>query len=66
MSGRLKTFVIEDRDAATCDGCGKSSPAYRLCPTYTDFCKAYQSVLPKRTHHPLGKETGQMAHQERW
>ena len=23
-------------------------------------------VLPKRTHHPVGKETGQTAHQERW
>ncbi|MEP7285659.1 MAG: hypothetical protein ABI947_07825 [Chloroflexota bacterium] len=27
---------------------------------------AYQAVLPERTHHAVGKETGQTAHQERW
>jgi insertion element IS1 protein InsB len=41
-------------------------PTYRRCRTYTDFWKAYQAALPKRTHHPVGKETGQTAHQERW
>lgn len=50
------------------DGCGWQAipPAYRRCRTYTDFWKAYQAVLPKRAHHPVGKETGQTAHQERW
>ncbi len=48
------------------DGCGKPPAAYRRCRTYADFWKAYQAVLPKRTHHPVGKETGQTAHQERW
>ena len=49
------------------DGCGKPSrPLIAEDSTYTDFWKAYQAVLPKRAHHPVGKETGQTAHQERW
>jgi insertion element IS1 protein InsB len=41
-------------------------PEYRRCRAYIDFWKAYQAVLPKRTHYPVGKETGQTSHQERW
>jgi insertion element IS1 protein InsB len=60
-------FVIGDRSATTCRRLWEAIPsAYRRGRTYTDFWKAYQAVLPKRTHHPVGKETGQTAHQERW
>ncbi len=59
--------VSGDRRAATCRRLWQAiPPAYRRCRTSTDFWKADQAVLPKRTQHPVGKETGQTAHQERW
>jgi insertion element IS1 protein InsB len=64
---QIVAYVIGDRSAATCQRLWDAiPPAYRRCRAYTDFWRAYQAVLPKRTHHPVGKETGQTAHQERW
>lgn len=31
----------------------------RTCTCYSDFWEAYQKVLPKETHLPVGKESGQ-------
>jgi insertion element IS1 protein InsB len=31
-----------------------------------DFWEAYQKVLPKETHHAVGKDSGQVSHMERW
>jgi IS1 family transposase len=60
-------FAIGDRDEATCQRLWESiPPAYRRCRSYSDFLKAYPAVLPKRTHHAVGKDSGQTAHQERW
>jgi insertion element IS1 protein InsB len=59
--------AIGERDEATCRRLWQSIPAaYRRCRLYSDFLQAYQAVLPKRTHHPVGKGTGQTSHQERW
>ena len=59
-------FVLGDRSAATCWRAWEAiEPEYRHCRTYTDFLQAYQAVLPQRTHQPVGKESGQTAHQER-
>ena len=59
--------MIGDRSAATCQRLWDAiPPTYRRCRLYTDFWRAYQAVLPSRTHHPVGKESGQTAHQERW
>jgi len=33
---------------------------------YTDFWKAYCSVIPKKRHHAVGKETGKTNHIERF
>jgi insertion element IS1 protein InsB len=64
---QIVAFVLGDRSADTCRRLWEAiPPAYRRCRSYTDFWKAYQVVLPKHTHHPVGKETGQTAHQERW
>jgi IS1 family transposase/transposase-like protein len=64
---QIVAFVIGDRSAVTCRRLWEAiPPAYRRCRVYTDFWRAYQAVLPSRTHHPVGKETGQTAHQERW
>ena len=59
--------VLGARSAATCRRVWHAiPPAYPRCRPSTDFWKAYQAVLPKRTPHPVGKETGQTAHHERW
>jgi len=64
---QIVAFVIGDRSTATCRRLWAAiPPTYRRCRTYTDFWQAYQAVLPRRTYHPVGKETGQTAHQERW
>jgi insertion element IS1 protein InsB len=64
---RIVGFAIGKRDEVTCKRLWESIPsAYRRCRSYSDFLKAYQAILPKRTHHAVGKETGQTAHQERW
>jgi len=40
---------------------------YRQCATcYTDFWEAYQGILPTKRHQPVGKETGQTNHIERF
>jgi len=33
---------------------------------FTDYWKAYQAVIPNEQHNPVGKETGETAHVERW
>src|SRR5919202_1069106 len=63
----LRLMRMGDRRAAPCRRVWQAiPPAYPRCRTSTDVWKAYQAVLPQRTHHPGGKETGQTAHQERW
>lgn len=64
---QIVAFVIGDRSEATCRRLWAAIPAaYRRCRCYSDFWQAYQAVLPKRTHHAVGKESGETAHQERW
>jgi insertion element IS1 protein InsB len=60
-------FAIGKRDETTCECWWKSIPAtYRRCRPYSDLLKAYQAILTTHTPHPVGKESGQTAHQERW
>ena len=41
-------------------------PVYRQCAVfYTDFWEAYNTVIPKKRHKPVGKETGKTNHIER-
>jgi len=61
-------LAFGDRSAETCQKLWESLPPdYRkraIC--YTDFWAAYQAVLPSKRHRPVGKETGQTAHIERF
>ena len=42
-------------------------PIYRQCAVcYTDFWEAYETVLPNKRHRPVGKESGQTNHIERF
>lgn len=65
---RIVGFAIGDRSADTCRQLWASLPAdYRTCAIcYTDFWEAYCSVIPSRQHRPVGKETGETAHVERF
>ena len=33
---------------------------------YSDFWEAYRAVIPRECHEALGKESGELAHVERW
>src|SRR6266487_984860 len=60
-------YALGDRDEATCRKLWRSIPArYRRGRCYTDFWEAYQAVIPVTKHRPVGKETGQTAHIERF
>lgn len=65
---RIVGLAFGDRSAQTCRNLWDSLPAdYRkraVC--YTDFWAAYQAVLPSKRHRPVGKETGETAHIERF
>ena len=65
---RIVGLAFGDRSAATCQRLWQSLPAnYRkraIC--YSDFWEPYALVLPSKRHRPVGKETGETAHVERF
>jgi insertion element IS1 protein InsB len=64
---QIIAFVIGDRSQETCRRLWNKVPVeYRNCISYSDFWEAYQKVLPAETHHPVGKESGQVSHMKRW
>ena len=64
---QIIAFTIGDRSEKTCQQLWKRVPEdYRGCVSYSDFWEAYQKVLPKKTHHPVGKDSGKVSHMERW
>jgi insertion element IS1 protein InsB len=44
----------------------KISLAYRNKKCFTDFYSVYKNSIPKDQSYPVGKETGETAHVERW
>jgi len=40
--------------------------AYKKAIVFTDYWEAYRAVTPNEQHYPVGKETGETAHVERW
>jgi insertion element IS1 protein InsB len=40
--------------------------SYREGLFYSDFWESYQKVFEEDRHHPVGKESGQTSHVERW
>jgi insertion element IS1 protein InsB len=60
-------YARGDRDESTCRKLWQSIPAnYRRGRCYTDFWEAYRAVIPVTKHRPVGKETGETAHIERF
>jgi IS1 family transposase len=65
---RIVGLAFGDRSAETCHQLWQSLPPdYRkraIC--YSDFWEPYAIVLPSKRHRPVGKETGETAHIERF
>ena len=40
--------------------------AYKEAIVFSDYWSAYQAVIPSEQQRPVGKETGETAHIERW
>ena len=61
-------MAIGSRTRVTARKLWKSLPTiYRQCAIcYTDFWQAYEAVLPSKRHRPVGKESGQTNHIERF
>jgi len=54
------------RRAESCRKLREAIPkAYKAAHTFSDFWQAHQGVFGEN-HQPVGKETGQTAHAERW
>jgi IS1 family transposase len=64
---QIVACVLGARDEATCRRLWRKVPRmYRQGLCYSDFWQAYQAVIPDAQHRPVGKETGETAHVERW
>ena len=67
-TGQIVGVHVGDRGEDGARGLWKSlSPVYRQCAVcYTDFWEAYAKVFPAKRHRPVGKESGQTNHIERF
>lgn len=64
---QVVAYVIGDRSIDTCRRLYWKIPyEYRKCYSFSDFWKAYQAIMPEKTHQCVGKESGETAHMERW
>lgn len=64
---QVVAYAIGDRSQATCRRLWEViPPAYRAGRCFSDFWAVYQAVIPEEQHTAVGKETGEMAHVERW
>jgi insertion element IS1 protein InsB len=64
---QIVAYFLGDRSEASCRQLwDKVPPHFKGGICYSDFWTAYQTVLEKEQHLPVGKETGQTAHVERW
>ena len=60
-------YASGDRSEKTCQLLWQRIPrAYRRAVCYTDFWEAYPKVIPAKQHRPVGKDSGETAHIERW
>ncbi len=60
-------YACGERSEETCQILWNRIPfAYKKAIVFTDYWKAYQAVIPNEQHNPVGKETGETAHVERW
>ncbi len=64
---QVVAYAIGDRSEVTCRKLWERIPAaYRHAHCFSDFWEAYQLVIPSEQHTPVGKQSGETAHIERW
>lgn len=65
---QVVAYALGDRTEATC--CRtlwqRIPTAYKRGVFYTDFWESYATVLPRSQHRPVGKESGETNHVERF
>ena len=64
---QIVAYYVGDRTEASCRRLWQRVPVeYRPSHCYSDFWAAYQAVIPKEQLTPVGKDSGQTNHVERW
>jgi len=64
---QVLAYVIGDRGERTCRRLWEGIPqSYKGGCCYSDFWEAYRAVIPEECHEAVGKESGELAHVERW
>jgi len=64
---QVAAYAIGNRGEETCRKLWERIPeSYREGLFYSDFWESYQKVFPEDRHQPVGKESGQTSHVERW
>ncbi len=64
---QVVAYAIGDRSGRTCRRLWERIPeSYKRGRSYSDLWEAYQGVIPEERHEAVGKESGELAHVERW
>jgi insertion element IS1 protein InsB len=64
---QVVAYVIGGRGEQTCRTLWERIPeSYKGGRCYSDFWEAYRAVIPRECHEAVGKESGELAHVERW
>jgi insertion element IS1 protein InsB len=64
---QVVAYVIGERGERTCGRLWERIPeSYKGGCCYSDFWEAYRAVIPGECHEAVGKESGELAHVERW
>lgn len=64
---QVVAYVIGGRGEQTCPTLWERIPeSYKGGYCYSDFWEAYRAVIPRECHEAVGKESGELAHVERW
>ena len=64
---QVVAYVIGDRGERTCRRLWERIPEdYKSGCCCGDLWEAYRAVIPEERHEAVGKESGELAHVERW
>jgi insertion element IS1 protein InsB len=64
---QVVAYAIGERGERTCWRLWERIPeSYKGGYCYSDFWEAYRAVIPEERHEAMGKESGELAHVERW
>ena len=64
---QVVAYFVGDRSERTCRRLWERIPeSYKGRSCYSDLWEAYRAVIPEERHEAVGKESGELAHVERW